>query len=210
MKEPKPNIPEETVERLVLYLRQLEKFCDEGKEFVTSQQFAEKLPGINPHSLRKDLTYFGTYGTKGTGYDVSRLINELRSALRFQTRKEMALVGVGNLGTALLNYNEFVNWNFDITLAFDKDPDLIGSEVGGVQVRDPKMMEKKLREKEVKAAVIAVPGGQAQVVAESLVSASVKGILNFAPVLLDLPEKIRVVQMDIISNLEKIYFYLEQ
>ncbi|MFB6291680.1 MAG: redox-sensing transcriptional repressor Rex [Candidatus Bipolaricaulia bacterium] len=208
MKE--PDIPEETVERLVLYLRQLEKFYDEGKKSITSQQFAEKLPGINSHSLRKDLTYFGTYGKKGTGYDISRLIKELRSTLSLQATRKVALVGVGNLGTALLNYNEFGKWNFDITFAFDKDPELIGSEVGGVQVRDPRVMEKELRAEGVKMAIIAVPGDQAQVVAESLVSVAVEGILNFAPVLLDLPEEVRVVQLDIVSQLEKMDFYLER
>ncbi|MEF8798660.1 MAG: redox-sensing transcriptional repressor Rex [Candidatus Bipolaricaulota bacterium] len=204
----KLTIPKETIGRLPFYLRQLEKLREEGEEFATSQQITENLPGIQANSLRKDLTYFGSYGTRGTGYSVPRLIKELKSLLKLKDRRKVALVGVGYLGTALLNYHEFGHGCFDITLAFDKDPSLIDREVKGVQIEDPEVMESRIKGEDIEVAIIAVPSDQAQPVADSLVSAGIEGVLNFAPVLLDLPEEIRVFQIDITSKLEEMNFYL--
>ncbi|MEF8837634.1 MAG: redox-sensing transcriptional repressor Rex [Candidatus Bipolaricaulota bacterium] len=197
------KIPKETIERLPLYLRQLERFQELGEGRVTSYQITENLPGIQPNTIRKDLTYFGNYGTQGTGYSVSHLIEELEKVLNLQTTVEVALVGVGNLGTALCNYQqESGRGDLEITLAFDKDPELIGQKVEGTQIRSQEDMEKKVKEKGIKIAIITVPANQAQSVADTLISAGVEGILNFAPTLLDSPEEVEVYQIDIISKLK--------
>ncbi len=199
--------PKETIGRLPLYLRRLEHFQKQGKEWVTSREFVEKLPGIRSSKLRKDLSYFGDFGTQGRGYNVSRFITSLEEVLDLDSRRRAALVGVGRLGTALLNYPGFDRWGFDLCLAFDRDPEIIGSQVGGIKVDSSEEMKEKLEASRIDIGIIAVPGDQAQPVADDLVSGGVKGIVNFSPVLLDTTRDVRVTKVDITSILEALTFY---
>lgn len=204
----KLKIPEQTIERLPLYLRRTEELYSDGEESVTSHQFVKDLPGINSDNLRKDLSYFGSYGKKGSGYDIPQLQDELRNILRLHVETSVVLVGAGNLGTALLTHQDFNRWGFRITAAFDNDPDKIGERIGGIRVQPTHDMRPTIQKEGIKVAMIAVPSNSAQLVADSLVSAGIKGILNFAPALLEVPPEITVKQMDITSKLKELNYYL--
>ena len=201
------EVPKETAGRLPLYLRRLLIFRESGKEWVTSNELVEDLPGIRSSNLRKDLSFFGDYGIQGRGYNVNRLIDELSELLRVNRKVEVALAGVGRLGTALLNYRGFKNWGFEISLAFDVDSDLIGSHVGGVRVDNARVMEKKVKARDVKVGIISVPAEEAQSTANSMISAGISNIANFSAVLLETPNQVTVTQVDITSTLEVLTFY---
>lgn len=205
--EREKDIPKQTIGRLLLYLRQLKRFRKQGRDWITSREFVENLPGIRSSNLRKDLSYFGDFGTQGRGYNVTRLMQALKEVLDLDSRREMALVGVGRLGTALLNYRGFEQWGFDLCLAFDRDPEVIGSRVNGIEVHSPQGMEEKLEANGIEIGMIAVPGKEAQAVADQLVSGGVEGIVNFSPVLLNTPMGVAVTQVDITSTLEVLTFY---
>lgn len=206
----KLTIPDQTIARLPLYLRRSEELYADGKEAVTSHQFVKDLPGITSDNLRKDLSYFGNYGKKGRGYSMPRLVEELRNILKLQAETEVLLVGVGNLGTALLTHQDFSRWGLSITLAFDRDPEIVGKEIGGVRVLPVQKLESKIRSEGVELALLAVPANEAQMVADELTSSGIKGILNFAPALLDTPEEVKVMQLDITSKLKELNYYLEE
>ncbi len=204
----KLKIPEQTIERLPLYLRRTEELFSDGEESVTSHQFVKDLPGINSDNLRKDLSYFGNYGKKGSGYDIPRLQEELRNILKLHIETAVVLVGVGNLGTALLTHKDFNRWGFRITAAFDNDPDKIGEQIGEIIVQPTHDLRPTIQKEDIDVAMIAVPVDSAQLVTDSLVSAGIKGILNFAPALLEVPSEITVKQMDITSKLKELNYYL--
>lgn len=206
----KLTIPEQTIERLPLYLRRSEELNAKGEEAVTSEQFVKDLPGINSENLRKDLSYFGNYGKRGSGYDTPRLIEELRRILKLHVETDVILIGAGNLGTALLTHQDFNRWGFRISAAFDKDPGVIGNKIGGVRIQPIQGMESKVRNQEIEVAMIAVPAPYAQEVADMLVSAGIKGILNFAPALLETPQTVKVMQLDITSKLKELNYYLKE
>lgn len=205
----KLRVPEQTIERLPLYLRRTEELHSLGEESVTSHRFVEGLPGINSDNLRKDLSYFGNYGKKGRGYDISQLMEELRNILKIHVETPVALVGTGNLGTALLTHQDFKKWGFRITAAFDREPRIIGDQIGGILIQPIQELETTVRKEEIDVAMIAVPVDSAQEVANSLVSAGIKGILNFAPSLLEVPREITVKQVDITSKLKELNYYLQ-
>lgn len=204
----KLKIPEQTIERLPLYLRRTEELYSDGEESVTSHQFVKDLPGINSDNLRKDLSYFGNYGKKGSGYNIHQLQEELRNILRLHIETPVVLVGAGNLGTALLTHQDFNRWGFIITAAFDNDPGVIGDRIGGIRVQPTQDLKSTVKNEEIEVSMIAVPVDSAQLVADSLVSAGIKGILNFAPALLEVPPEITVKQMDITSKLKELNYYL--
>jgi len=205
----KLRVPEQTIERLPLYLRRAEELHSLGEESVTSHRFVEGLPGINSDNLRKDLSYFGNYGKKGRGYDIPQLMEELRNILKVHIETPVALVGAGNLGTALLTHQDFKRWGFRITAAFDKEPRIIGDQIGGILIQPIQDLKTTVRKEEIDVAMIAVPVDSAQEVANSLVSAGIKGILNFAPSLLEVPREITVKQVDITSKLKELNYYLQ-
>lgn len=204
----KLKIPEKTIERLPLYLRRSEKLHDTGENSVTSHRFVKDLPGINSENLRKDLSYFGNYGKKGSGYDIQKLVKELRNILKLNKETPVGLVGAGNLGTALLTHRDFNRWGFKIVVAFDKRPEIIGNRIGGVLVERIENLKSSVRKKEIEMGMVAVPADSAQSVADSLTAAGIKGILNFAPTLLDVPDQVTVKQVDITSRLKELNYYL--
>jgi len=202
------TIPKETIDRLPLYLRCLEKIIDQGEINISSEKFSEKL-NLNSAQVRKDLSYFGDFGTRGVGYATEALASQIRSILNLNKKWNMALVGVGNIGSALLTYGGFTQGDFEVSMAFDTNTELIGKKINDVEIEDVEKLEERVKENNIKLGVITVPASAAQEVANTLVEAGVEGILNFAPVLLNLPKDIKLAQVDITKELEQLVYYLE-
>ncbi|MEF8849812.1 MAG: redox-sensing transcriptional repressor Rex [Candidatus Bipolaricaulota bacterium] len=201
------RIPKETIDRLPLYLRCLDKLIDQGEENISSENFSSRL-NLNSAQVRKDLSYFGDFGKRGVGYETEKLASEIREILNLDRHWKMALVGVGNIGSALLTYSGFDRRVFEVTMAFDSNPQLIGKEINGVEVEEVSNLSDRISEVDVKLGIIAVPASSAQKVADMLVEGGVTGLLNFAPTLLDLPEDVQLAQVDITKELEQLVYYL--
>lgn len=202
------DIPEETIRRLMIYLRYLTRLLEAGQENISSGDLANIL-GINSHQIRKDLSYFGEFGTRGVGYETKKLVREIRFIFKLNKKWEVALVGVGNIGSALLRYPGFKKQGMEISLAFDRNSQIIGKEISGVAIENVCNLEKRVKENGIMLGIVAVPPPSAQEVAEALVSGGVTGILNFAPTLLDLPEKIKIAQVDIAVELGRLIYYVQ-
>jgi len=200
------KIPDEVVKRLPLYLRGLLFSLQELPENSPSHKLADFL-GVNPWQLRKDFSYFGEFGTPGVGYDVEKLIKELKKILKLDVVHKAALVGVGNLGASLLAYPGFKIYGFDIAAAFDNNPKKIGKKVSNVIVEDTSKIG-LLKRRKVKIGIITVPCGAAQDAADALVKAGVKGILNFSPCALSVPKKTKVLNIDIAMDLVRLPYYM--
>ncbi len=200
------KIPEKTVTRLSIYLRCLEELEAGGIGSVSSKQLAERF-GLHSAQVRKDLAYFGQFGVRGLGYYIAELKHNLERILGLKQDWEVALVGAGNLGSALIAYKGFQARGFRISLAFDTDPAKVGQHIGGVQVMDAARIVPALRKKKVKIAVLAVPSAVAQAVVEQLVEAGVTAILNFAPVQLAVPEGVKVQNVDLSVLLKTLSYH---
>ena len=200
------KIPEKTVTRLSIYLRCLEELEAEGVASVSSRQMAERF-GLNSAQVRKDLAYFGQFGVRGLGYYIAELKHNLERILGLKQDWEVALVGVGNLGSALIAYKGFQARGFKIGVAFDTDPARVGQVVGGVQVVETAKLVSTLRKKKVKIAVLAVPAPAAQSVADLLVEAGVTAILNFAPAQITVPEGVKVQNVDLSVLLKTLSYH---
>ncbi|RME40151.1 MAG: redox-sensing transcriptional repressor Rex [Planctomycetota bacterium] len=205
-----PNIPMPAVRRLSLYLRQLERFAAGNRRTVSSRQLGEAL-GLSDAQVRKDLGYFGQFGQPGVGYRVPELIQRVRRILGTHERSNVLLVGVGNLGRALLSFRGFIGRGFRIVAAFDNDPDKIGQEVGTahrVRVQPVEEMAETARARSIRLGVLTVPAEAAPQVARAMVSAGVRAILNFAPVTLNLGPEVAVSSVDLTIHLEQLGFHL--
>jgi len=194
------RIPQETIRRLGLYLRSLRKLQQQNFTVVSSSQITSHL-NITPDQFRKDLSYFGSLGKRGVGYSVDALIKHLERVLGVDAECKIIVVGVGKLGSALLAYPGFQNFNFRIVAAFDNDIGKIGRVWEGVKIENILNMEEVVRSLGVKLAILTVPADAAQQVAEKLVACGVRGILNFAPTNLNLPQGIFVLNVDMATEL---------
>ncbi len=203
----KREIPRETIDRLPLYLRCFERLLEEGEYTVTSERLSRRL-NLNSYLVRKDLSRFGDFGTRGVGYKTEKLAEELRAILHINRKWEVALAGVGNVGFALLTYRGFDRDVFDITLAFDRDQEMIGKRVNGVRIEDGRNMRERVEEEGVELGIIAVPPEEAQEAAEEMVAGGVRGLLNFAPTQLNLSEEVRLTHMFFTKELETLVYYL--
>lgn len=203
----KSSIPEVVVERLPVYIQKLNQFVREGRESVSSQEIAETL-GITSVQIRKDLSHFGGFGKQGTGYNVIKLLESLRSILNLNQIWEVVLVGVGHLGQALLSYQGFSRKGFEIVMAFDSNPKVIGRAYAGIEVLDVMEMRSKICPRGIPIAILTVPAANAQEVADELIRCGVKAILNYAPVTLQVPEGVRLVNIDPVLSLQTVTFYL--
>jgi redox-sensing transcriptional repressor len=204
------HLPTPAVRRLSLYLRELEAFLGRGRRTVSSRQLGQAL-GLTAAQVRKDLTYFGQFGRPGVGYRVEELIAKVRQILGTDRTSNVLLVGVGNLGRALLAYRNFPKKGFQIVAAFDTDPDKIGQELtplDDVRVQPLSEIQSTVRERSIRLGVICVPATEAQGVADRLVDAGIRGLLNFAPVSLNLPASVRVVGADLAIHLEQLSFQI--
>jgi redox-sensing transcriptional repressor len=183
----------------------LQNLLREGTETISSTQLG-KLLGFSDAQVRKDLTYFGQFGYPGIGYRCEELILEIKKILGTDRQWPVVLVGVGNLGRALLGYKGFGNQGFQFVAAFDLEPEKIGQAIDGIPVYGLERLEETIAQNGIKLAVLAVPGGSAQTMADRLVRAGIEGLLNFAPVTLSLPSKVRVVGVDLAIELEQLSF----
>ncbi len=203
------KISEPTVERLVQYHRLLERVAAEGRKVISSKEIGEML-SFKASQVRKDLSYFGEIGKRGVGYHVERLLGHIGAILSSPGLWSIALAGVGRLGEALLGYGGFRSEQFHIKALFDVDAEKIGSVIQGVPCYSIEDAPRILREKEIEALIVSVPSGAAQYVVDKAVEAGcVKGILNFSPVTLVVPDDILLYSVDISVELEKLLFYLK-
>jgi len=200
------RIPDETVRRLPVYLRGLIVSADQGREHISSQSLAEFV-GVDAWQIRKDLSYFGDFGTPGVGYNIERLARGIKKTLRLDTIRRAALVGVGDLGSALLSYPGFRMYGLDIVAAFDVDPKKVGKTVGGVEIEDPAQLG-TLRQRDISLAIVAVPRAAAQATVDQLVAAGVRGILNFAPSKVTASKRVKVITLDIAMELARLPYYI--
>ena len=200
------KIPEKTVTRLSIYLRCLEELEAGGVTSISSREMAERF-GLNSAQVRKDLAYFGQFGVRGLGYYVAELKHNLERILGLKQDWEVALVGVGNLGSALIAYKGFQARGFKIGLAFDADPAKVGVVVGDVQVIELGKLVQSVRRKRVKIGMLAVPAAAAQSVTDLLVEAGVTAILNFAPTQLTVPEGVKVQNVDLSVLLKTLSYH---
>jgi redox-sensing transcriptional repressor len=200
------KIPDETVRRLPIYLRGLMVSSDQGREHISSQSLADSV-GVDAWQIRKDLSYFGDFGTPGVGYNIEKLAKGIKKTLRLDVIRRAALVGVGDLGSALLAYPGFRMYGLDIIAAFDIDPKKIGMRMNGIEVEDAAQID-TLKQREISLAIVAVPRTAAQTTVDSLVAAGVKGILNFAPSKLSAPRRVKVITLDIAMELARLPYYM--
>ncbi|HZQ09576.1 MAG TPA: redox-sensing transcriptional repressor Rex, partial [Anaerolineae bacterium] len=189
------HVPAIVIGRLPLYLRALTQLGSEGRHVTSSQELSEKL-GFSSAQIRKDLSYFGEFGKQGTGYEIEYLEQALREILKVHHIWDMALVGAGDLGHALANYDGFEARGFRIAAIFDADPRKIGQTMGEWRVQPMHDLRETLREKRIQIAIIAVPADAAQGVADELIDAGVRAILNYAPTTLSVPQRVKVYHID--------------
>lgn len=204
--EEQNKIPQATAKRLPLYYRFLKNLHLQGKTRVSSKELSEAVK-VDSATIRRDFSYFGALGRKGYGYKVERLLEFFREILSQDQETKVALIGVGNLGTAFLRYNFAKNNNTKIIKAFDSNQDLIGTEVGGVTIEHIDQLEESLTGIEV--VILTVPGEVAKVITDTLVKAGVKGILNFTPARITVPTDIRVHHIDLSVELQSLIYFIE-
>jgi redox-sensing transcriptional repressor len=200
-------IPEATVARLAVYLRVLGELATTGSETVSSEDLSAAA-GVNSAKLRKDLSYIGSNGTRGVGYEVARLVQQIEQTLGLTRRHAVALVGVGNLGHALAVYSGFAGRGFPLCALFDVDPDLVGIHIAGILVEHIDRIAEVCVQRGVTIGVIATPGAAAQAVCNQLVGAGVRSILNFAPVVLQVPQEVEVRKVDLAVEMQILSFHV--
>lgn len=201
------DVPDIVVGRLPLYLRALSFLAEEGRQVTSSQELGRKL-GISPAQIRKDLSHFGEFGKQGTGYDVKYLGEQLQRILKVTEEREVALVGAGDLGRALMHYDGFAGKGFRIALVFDSNPQKIGQTMGPFEVLDSESIETIVADRGIEVAIVAVPASAAQGVVDSLVRAGVKAILNYAPITVKVPAGVQVQYIDPVIHLQRMTYYL--
>jgi redox-sensing transcriptional repressor len=200
------KIPDETIRRLPIYLRAVLFLITQDRQNTSSKELADLL-GINHWQIRKDFSYFGDFGTPGVGYELKKLKKQIKKILKLDGVHKTTLVGVGNLGSAVLAYPGFKEYGFDIVAAFDSNPKKIGKKIGNITIENANRLN-SLSKKNINMAIIAVPGEAAQVTADALVKAGVKGILNFSPLHISVPKKVKVISIDIAMDLARLPYYI--
>jgi redox-sensing transcriptional repressor len=207
-KSGRPVIPRKTIYRLSIYLRCLARLRENRIGTVSSEALA-KAAGVKPTQLRKDLAYFGTFGTRGLGYDVSELSLKISDELGTSSLQPVILVGVGNLGLALLSYRGFEKEGFEIIAAFDAEPRRKRDKEIKQPILGMNEMAEFIRENAVKMAILSVPAAAAQTVANQLIESGVMGILNFSPIVLAVPEDVMVNNVNLAIELENLSYFIQ-
>ncbi|GEL76657.1 redox-sensing transcriptional repressor Rex [Tenuibacillus multivorans] len=202
------RIPRATAKRLPLYYRHLNLLYNQGKIRISSKELSESIK-VDSATIRKDFSYFGELGRKGYGYDIAHLLQFFRNLLDQDEVASVALVGVGNLGTALLHYNFMKKGNTQIEIAFDTNREKVGEKIGDVPVYHVDDLEKELKRKEIKVVILTVPARAAQEVTSQLVENGVEGILNFTPSRLSVPSHVRVHHIDLSIELQTLIYFLK-
>jgi redox-sensing transcriptional repressor len=208
IRQPSPvEVPEVVVARLPQYVRILSRLLDEGAKVVSSHQLGGLLQ-VTPAQIRKDLSYFGRFGKQGRGYDVVHLLERLKEILGLNVQWNVAVVGVGRLGRAILSYPGFTPDGFRLVAACDGDPGVVGEEIAGLKVLPMDQLDRVVREKQISIAIVAVPVNRTQEVIDQLVDCGVQAILNYAPISPQVQRGVRVRNIDPILSLQSMTFYL--
>jgi redox-sensing transcriptional repressor len=204
-----PNkIPDIIIGRLPIYLRALQRMAEDGATTTSSQELGDKV-GISAAQIRKDISQFGEFGKQGTGYTISYLIEKLNEILNVDRVWDVALVGAGDVGHALAHYQGFVNCGFRIAMVFDNNPDKVGQPIGEYTVQDTAAMTRSIQEAGIQIAMLTVPASAAQEVADQLIEAGVKAILNYAPISLNTHLDVHVQNIDPVIHLQRMTYYLD-
>ena len=199
--------PDVVIRRLPLYARSLRYLLQEDIRSVSSQELGERI-NVTAAQIRKDLSYFGEFGKQGIGYDVEKLLHQIERILGLNQQWPVALVGIGHLGEAIARYEGFRSQGIRIAAVFDSNPAKVGTEINGLVIQDDQHIDQVLREQNIKLAIIAVPAGRAQEVADTLVTAGVRAILNYAPVVIQVPDNVWVRHIDPVAVLHSMTYYL--
>ncbi|MDO9557623.1 MAG: redox-sensing transcriptional repressor Rex [Coriobacteriia bacterium] len=206
---PNERIPEGVIERLPLYLGVLIQLRSGGGDTISSARLGE-LTDINPAQIRRDLTYFGSFGKRGVGYDITTLVERIQRILGADHVHRLALVGAGHLGSAIADYNGLRQHGFHVTAIFDNDPTKIGGHIGDILVQDVDELERIVKDQGIEIGVIAVPPAAAQVAADSLSAAGVRIMLNYTPVIVRVPAEVTLHNTDPVHELlHTLYYFLE-
>lgn len=204
-KAAKPDI---IIGRLPIYLQALEHMQAQGLLITSSQELGEVI-NLSAAQIRKDLSQFGEFGQQGKGYSIPFLINQLRGILNIDRVWDVAVVGAGNLGHAIAHYQGFVNHGFRVAMIFDKDPARINTQVENLIVQDTHHLVELIHQAGIKIAMLTVPAAAAQEVTDNLVKAGIKAILNYAPIILNVPSDVHVQYVDPVIFLQRMTYYLE-
>jgi redox-sensing transcriptional repressor len=202
-----PKVAESTIRRLSLYLRFLEEFEEQGTATVSSEALASR-GGTTSAQVRKDLSFFGSFGKRGLGYHVAELADRLRQILGLGGRYSVALIGAGKIGSALFEHHGFRDRGFDVVAIFDRDPEKVGSVWNGIAVSDVAELEQTLTTNPVDIAILVTPADAAQGIADRLVRLGIQAILNFAPVQLNVPHEIAARTVNLVLELEALSYAL--
>lgn len=200
-------ISKATIDRLPVYFRVLRSVREEEIDIISSEELGRRI-GVTPEQIRKDLASFGEFGKKGVGYYVRDLIRNVGEILGLHHSWNIAIIGMGHLGWALANYRNFEALGFNLTAMFDIDPQKVGGTIKGVEIEHIDNLQQVSKEKDIHIGIITVPAVQAQLVADALVAAGVRGIWNFAPIRLHVPADICLVSEDLSIGLSSISYYL--
>ena len=201
------TIPTATISRLVTYLRILTQLENQGVKNTSSDQLAEEAQ-VSAFQVRKDLAYFGRFGTRGAGYTVPTLRRELRRILGLNRPWNVAIMGMGRLGQAIADYPNFDQYDFILKACFDSSPNVVGQSINGMTIESTERLPEIVKEKGIDIGFLTVPQTAAQAAADELVKAGIKGILNFAPVVINVPKEIHVEPVDFLAGLKRLSFYI--
>ena len=202
------RIPDIIIGRLPVYLRALQRLSQKGIQTTSSQELGE-IVGISAAQIRKDISQFGEFGKQGTGYSIPFLVERLRDILKVDRVWDVVIVGMGDMGHALARYNGFTNRGFQVTMLFDNDPGKVGQKVGDFEILDTSVMVERIKQNKVRLAMLTVPATAAQEMADQLVKAGVRAILNYAPISLNVPHNVRVQYIDPATHLQRMTYYLD-
>lgn len=201
------KIPDIIIGRLPVYLRALQRMADNGIKTTSSQELGEHV-GISAAQIRKDISQFGEFGKQGTGYSIAYLLDKLREILKVDRIWDVVLVGAGDMGHALANYQGFKNRGFHIVAIFDNNKEKIGEKIGEFVIQDAEKMIESIKAANVKIAMLTIPAPAAQGVADKLIQAGVRAILNYAPISLNVPNNVKVQYIDPATHLQRMTYYL--
>ncbi len=201
------KIPDIIIGRLPVYLRALQRMADIGLKTTSSQELGEHV-GISAAQIRKDISQFGEFGKQGTGYSIEFLIDKLREILKVDRIWDVVIVGAGDMGHALANYQGFKNRGFHVVAIFDNNKEKVGQKVGEFKIEDSENMIEQIKSAGIKIAMLTVPAAAAQGVADKLVQAGVHAILSYAPISLNVPNNVKVQYIDPSTHLQRMTYYL--
>lgn len=207
--DPAADIPDIVIRRLPIYVRTLKTLCDQQIGSASSEHLAE-LIGVTAAQIRRDLSYFGKFGKQGKGYDTNLLVEAISAILKLDRQWPVALAGLGNLGRAIANYRGFAPSSFTITALFDRNPAHIGERLGELDIQPIEDLPGQMRDEGIRIGIIATPKIHAQETADLMVEGGVQAILNYAPVILKVPEGITVREIDPVSALQSMTYYISE